>query len=92
MPRVVACRRSRIRLARSPSVDDVTGVAIQRPAQVEEPFFGRRASRVGGALRRFTCMNRRLAPLRGPVASCVALLADARRRALGLLNGRLLDE
>jgi hypothetical protein len=76
-PRVVARRRSRIRLARPPSVDDVAGVAVPRPARVEEPFFSRCASRVGGSLRRFTCMDRGFAPLRDPVALCVPLLADA---------------
>jgi hypothetical protein len=31
-------------------------------------------------------------PLRAPIASRVPLLADAGRRAFGLLDGRLLDE
>jgi hypothetical protein len=75
--RVVACRRSRIRLARTPSVDDVAGVAVQRPARVEEPLLGWRAPRVGGSSRRFTCMDRGFAPLYGPVALCVPLLEDA---------------
>jgi hypothetical protein len=31
-------------------------------------------------------------PLRAPIVSRVSLLTDAGRRALGLLDGRLLDE
>jgi hypothetical protein len=90
---VVACRRSRIRFARLPSIDDVAGVAVPCvPAHVEEPFFSRCASRVDGALRRSTCVHRGLGPLRTPIAPRVRLLADAGRRALGLLDGRLLDE
>jgi hypothetical protein len=75
--RVVASHCSCIRLARPPSVDDVTGVVVPHPARVEEPLFSRCASWVGGSLRCFTCMDRGFAPLRGPVASCVPLLADA---------------
>jgi hypothetical protein len=75
--RVVACRRSRIYLARTPSVDDVAGVAVQCPARVEEPFLGRRASRVGGSPRRFTRMDRGFTPLCGSVASRFPLLANA---------------
>jgi hypothetical protein len=89
---VVACRRSRIRFARPPSIDDVAGVVVPCFARVEEPFFSRCASRVGGALRRSICMHRGLAPLRTPIAPRVPLLADAGRRAFGLLDGRLLDE
>jgi hypothetical protein len=68
---VVACRRSRIHLARPPSVDDVAGVAVPRPARVEELFFSRCASRVGGSLRRFTCMDREFTPCTAPVGGCV---------------------
>jgi hypothetical protein len=90
---VVARRLSRIRFARPPSIDDVAGVAVPcLPTRVEEPFFSRCASRVGGALRRSARVHRGLGPLRTPIASCVPLLADAGRRALGLLDDRLLDE
>jgi hypothetical protein len=37
-------------------------------------------------------MHRGFGPLRAPIAPRVPLLADAGRRALGLLDGRLLDE
>jgi hypothetical protein len=71
----------------------MAGIAVPcLPARVEEPFFNRRASRVCGALRRSACVHRGFAPLRAPIAPRVPLLADARRRALGLLDGRLLDE
>jgi hypothetical protein len=86
---VVACRHLRIHFARPPSVDDVAGVAVSRlPELVEEPFFNWRASRLGGALRRSTCVHRGFGPLHAPIASRVSLLADVGRRALG----RLLDE
>jgi hypothetical protein len=43
----------RLRVACPSGVDDVAGVAISGlPARVEEPLFGWRAPRVGGALRR----------------------------------------
>jgi hypothetical protein len=60
--------------------------------RVEEPFLGRRASRVGGALSCAARMYRGLGALRTPIISRAPLLADAGRRAFGLLNGRLLDE
>jgi hypothetical protein len=37
-------------------------------------------------------VNRGLGPLRAPIILRVTLLSDAGRRALGLLDGRLLDE
>jgi hypothetical protein len=37
-------------------------------------------------------MYRGFGPLRAPIAPRVPLLADAGRRALGLLDGRFLDE
>jgi hypothetical protein len=90
---VVACRRPCLRLARPPSVDDVAGVAVScLPARVEEPFPGWRAPRVGGVLRCPSCVYRGLGPLRAPIVPRVTLLSDAGRRALGLLDGRLLDE
>jgi hypothetical protein len=92
-PRVVACGRSRIRFAHSPSVDDVAGIAVPcLPSHVEEPLFSRCAPRIGGALRCSTLVHRGFVPLRAPIAPRVPLLAGAGRRALGLLDGRLLDE
>jgi hypothetical protein len=35
---------------------------------------------------------RGLGPLRGPIVPRIILLSEAGRRALGLLDGRLLDE
>jgi hypothetical protein len=75
--RVVAHRCSRVRLARAPGVDDVAGVAVQRPARVKEPLLGRRASWVGGSPRRFTRMDRGFAPLCGSVVPRTPLLANA---------------
>jgi hypothetical protein len=92
-PRVVACRRLCLCVARPSGVDDVAGVAISGlPARVEEPLFGRRAPRVGGALRRSARVHRGFRALRAPIVLRAPLLADAGRRALGLLDGRLLDE
>jgi hypothetical protein len=69
------------------------GVAISGlPACVEEPFLGRRAPRVGGALSRAVCVYRGLGALRTPIIPRAPLLTDAGRRAFGLLDGRLLDE
>jgi hypothetical protein len=64
--RVVAHRYSRVRLARAPGVDDVAGVAVQRPACVKEPFLGRRASLVGGSPRRSSCVDRGFTPGAAP--------------------------
>jgi hypothetical protein len=92
-PRVVACRRPCLRVARPPGVDDVAGVAISGlPASVEEPLFGRRAPRVGGALRCSARVHRGFGALRAPIVPCAPLLTNAGRRAFGLLDGRLLDE
>jgi hypothetical protein len=62
------------------------------PARVEEPILGWRAPRVGGALGRATRMYRGLGALRTPIVLRAHLLADAGRRAFGLLDGRFLDE
>jgi hypothetical protein len=92
-PRVVACCCPRLRFARPSGVDDIAGVAVPRlPARVEEPIFGRRAPRVGGAFHRSTLVYRGFRALRAPIAPRAPLLADAGRRALGLLDGRLLNE
>jgi hypothetical protein len=37
-------------------------------------------------------VHRGLGPLRAPIVPRVTLLTDAGRRALGLLDGRMLDE
>jgi hypothetical protein len=62
------------------------------PARVEEPILGWRAPRVGGALGCATRMYRGLGALRTPIVLRAHLLADAGRRAFGLLVGRFLDE
>jgi hypothetical protein len=90
---VVACRRLRLRVACPPGVDDVASVTILGlPARVEDPFPDRRAPWVGGAFRRASRVHRWFGALRAPVVLRAPLLTDAGRRALGLLNGRLLDE
>jgi hypothetical protein len=74
-------------------VDDVAGVAILGlPACVKEPFLGRRAPWVGGTLSYAARVHRGLGALRTPIVPRAPLLADAGRRAFGLLDGRLLDE
>jgi hypothetical protein len=52
----------------------------------------RRAPRVGGALDRGSRTYQGLGALRAPIVPHATLLADAGRRAFGLLDGRLLDE
>jgi hypothetical protein len=90
---VVARRRSRLRVACSSGVDDVASVTVLGlPARVEDPLLDRRAPWVGGAFRCASRVYRRLGALRAPVFPRAPLLADAGRRAFGLLNGRLLDE
>jgi hypothetical protein len=90
---VVACCRPRLCFARPPSIDDVAGIAVSRlPACVKEPVFGRRAPRVGRALRRCARVYRGFGALRTPITPRAPLLADTGRRALGLLGGRLLNE
>jgi hypothetical protein len=90
---VVACCRLCLRFARPPSVDDVAGVAVLcLPARVEESVLGRRAPRVGGALGRVTRVDLGLGTLRAAIVPRAPLLTDAGRRALGLLDGRLLDK
>jgi hypothetical protein len=91
--RVVACRRPCLRVARASGVDDVAGVTILGlPACVDEPVLDRRAPRVGGTLGCATRVHRGLGALCTPIVPRTPLLADAGRRALVLLDGRLLDE
>jgi hypothetical protein len=90
---VVACRRPRLCVARPTGVDDVAGVAILGlPVRVEDPLLDRRAPWVGGTFRCASHVYRWFGALRAPVVPRAPLLADAGRRSLGLLNGRLLDE
>jgi hypothetical protein len=85
--------RPRLRVACPSGVDDFVGVAILGlPARVKESLLGRRAPRVGRTLRCTSRMHRWLGALRTPVVQRAPLLADAGRRAFGLLDGRLLDE
>jgi hypothetical protein len=76
-PRVVAHCCSRVRPACALGVDDVAGVAIQRPACVKEPLLGRRASWVGGSPCRPSCVDRGLASRCSSVVPRIPLLADA---------------
>jgi hypothetical protein len=91
--RVVACRRPRLRVARPPGVDDVAGVTILGlPARVKDPLLDRRVPLVGGTFRCASRVHRWFGALRTNVVPRAPLLADAGRRAFGLLNDRLLDE
>jgi hypothetical protein len=77
---VVARWRPRFRFARPSGVDDVAGVAISGlPASVEEPFLGRCAPQVGGALNYAARVYRGLGALRTPIAPRATLLVDAGR-------------
>jgi hypothetical protein len=90
---VVARRRPRLRIARSSGVDDVAGIAILGlPARVEESFLGWRAAWISRTLSYAARVHRGLGALRTPIVPRAPLLADAERRAFGLLDGRLLDE
>jgi hypothetical protein len=90
---VVAHRRPCLRVARPPGVDDVAGVAVLGlPARVKDSLLDRRSALVGGLSRCNTHVTRRLGALHAPVVPRASLLADARRRALGLLHDRLLNE
>jgi hypothetical protein len=62
------------------------------PARVEEPLLGWCAPRVGGTLRRTAHVHRGLGALCAPVVPRTSVLADARLRTFGLLDGRLFDE
>jgi hypothetical protein len=91
--RVVARHCPCLCVARPPGVDDVASVAVLGlPAHVEDLLLDRRAPWVGGTFRCASRVYRWLGALRAPVVPRAPLLADAGRRALGLLNGRLLDE
>jgi hypothetical protein len=82
---VVACTPSRVvahccscvRPTCAPGVDDVAGVAIQRPACVKEPLLGRRASLVGGSPCRSSCVDRGFTSRCSSVVPRIPLLADA---------------
>jgi hypothetical protein len=74
-------------------VDDVAGVAVLGlPARVKDSLPDRRSALVGQLPSRAVRMDKHLPTLGGAVISHTAWLAHAGRRALGLLNGRLLDE
>jgi hypothetical protein len=62
------------------------------PARVKDPLLDRHAPWVGGVFRCATRVHRWLGALRAPVDPRAPLLTDARRRAFGLLHGRLLDQ
>jgi hypothetical protein len=88
-PGVIAYRRSFLRIARSAGVDDVAGVVVLGlPARVKDSLPDRCSTLVGRLSRRTACMNGRFWALRSAVIPRAALLANAGRRAFGLLHGR----
>jgi hypothetical protein len=62
------------------------------PTRVKDPLPDQHAPWVGGPLRRAARVYRCFEALRAPVVLRAPLLAEAGRRALGLLYGCLLDE
>jgi hypothetical protein len=67
-------------------IDDIAGVVVLGlSARVKDSLPGRRSALVGQLSYRTTCANRRLRALRVTVIPRVALLANARCQALGLL-------
>jgi hypothetical protein len=92
-PRVLAYRRSRLHVARSAGVDDVAYITVLGlSARIKDSLPVRRSTLVGQLSRRAACMNRRFRALRAAVIPHAALLANAGRRAFGLLQGRLFIE
>jgi hypothetical protein len=90
---VVAYRRLCLRVARPAGVDDISGVAVLGlSARVKDSFPVWRSALIGRLPCRAVRMGRRLPALGVAVILHTAWLAHAGRRALGLLNGRLLDE
>jgi hypothetical protein len=90
---VVAYHRPHLRVARPTGVDDVAGVAVLGLfVRVKDSLPDRRSALVG----RLSCcavrMGARLPALGVVVVLHAAWLAHVGRRALGQLNGRLLDE
>jgi hypothetical protein len=62
------------------------------PSCFKDPLLDRRPALVGGLLCRAVCANGCLRAPRIPVVLCATLMADAGRRAFGLLHSRSLDE
>jgi hypothetical protein len=92
-PGVVACRRPRLCVALSASVDDVAGVAVLGlSARIKDPLPNWRWALVGWLPHRATCVDGCLLALGAAVILRAALLAYAGCQAFGLLHGRLLDE
>jgi hypothetical protein len=70
----------------------VSVAVLSLPVRVKDPLPDRRPALVGVLPRRATRVNSHLRALRAPVVPRAPLLADAGRRAFGLLHGCLLDE
>jgi hypothetical protein len=93
LPWVVAYHRSRLRVARPAGVDDVAGVAVLGLlARVKDSLPDCHSALVVRLPCHAVRVDRRLPALGVAVVPHTARLAHAGRRALGLLNGRLLDE
>jgi hypothetical protein len=90
--RVAAYRRPCLR-ARSAGVDDVACVTVLGlSARIKDSLPDRRSTLVGWLSRRAACVNGRFRAFCATVIPRTALLVNARRRAFGLLHGRLLGE
>jgi hypothetical protein len=90
---VVAYRRSCLRVACPPGVDDIASVTVLGlPARVKDPLPDWRAPWVSGTFHCASRVYRWFGALRAPIVLRAPLLTDAGRRAISLLNGRLLDE
>jgi hypothetical protein len=90
---VVTYRRPRFYVARSTSVDDVTGVAVlSLSVRIKDPLPDRRSALVGRLPNRTAYVNERFRAWRTTVVPRGSLLVYAGRRAFDLLHGHLLDE
>jgi hypothetical protein len=90
---VVTYYRPRLCVARPANVDDVAGVAVLGLSACVKDSLPDRCSALVGRLPCLAVRTDRRFPALGVVVVLhTSWLARARRRALGLLNGRLLDE
>jgi hypothetical protein len=91
-PGLVACCHRCLCIARLAGVDNVAGIAVlSLSACIKDPLPDWRSARVGRLCHRASCVNRCFWALRAAVIPRAALLAYARRRAFGLLHGRLMS-
>jgi hypothetical protein len=92
-PRVVAHRRSRLRVAPSLGIQDVAGIAVVGlDARVKDPLPDWRPALVRWPSRCAACVDGRVLVLCIAVALRVGLMAYAGHGALGLLHDRLFDK